>query len=176
MPGTTMDELEVNVEARIKTLDVQQGRHARDRYDPTTTRLLAEYIEHEHKISFSPATDSTTVTALTKTLEAIHRTGEIIEISVTPITAPTGGDLAYTVDVKKSTGAAAFATILSSVVTVNSSSVARTAQYATLTATAADLLLARGDLLQIVVAVTGSTGTQGIGYVVTIRYRENPAA
>lgn len=171
-----MDELEVNVEARIKTLDVQQGRHARDRYDPTTTRLMAEYIEHEHKISFGPADDATTVAAITKTLEAIHRTGEIVEISVTPITAPTGGDRAFTVDVKKSTGAGAFATILSSVVTVNSSSVSRTAQYATLSATAADLLLARGDMLQVVVAISGSSGTQGIGYVVTIRIRENPAA
>lgn len=148
------------------------GNNAQNKYD-SSERRLALYNQQEHKISYGPAADSTTVVAVTKTLTGIHYTGSVVEVSVTPVTAPTGGDLAFTVDIKKSTGAGAFATILTGVVTVNSSSANRTAQYATLSGTPT---LVRGDLLQIVVAVSGSTGTQGAGYDVTIRTRENPAA
>lgn len=151
---------------------VGSGNLAATRYD-SNGRLQAEFVEHEHTISYKTATDATTVAAVTQTLESIHYVGEVVEVSVFPITAPTGGDLAFTVDVKKSTGAGAFATILSSVETVDSGSADRTAQYATLSGTPT---LARGDALQVVIATSGSTGSQGVGVVVTIRIRMNPAS
>lgn len=154
------------------SIGISSGNLAASKFD-SSGRRKAEYVEHEHKLQYSTATDATTVAAVTKTLGAIHYTGEVVEVSVTPITAPTGGDLAFTVDIKKSTGAGAFASILSAVETVDSSSVNRTAQYATLSGTPA---LVRGDLLQVVIATSGSTGTQGAGVDITIRIRENPNA
>lgn len=159
-------------ETLVGSFTFSSGNVAQNKFD-SSSRRLAEYVEHEHKLQYSTATDATTVAAVTKTLGAIHYTGEVVEVSVWPVTAPTGGDLAYTVDIKKSTGAGAFATILTGVVTVNSSSTSRTVQFATLSGTPA---LVRGDALQVVIATSGSTGTQGAGVDVTIRIRENPAA
>lgn len=159
-------------ETLVGSFTFSSGNVAGNKFD-SSGRRLAEYVEHEHKLQYSTATDATTVAAVTKTLGTIHYTGEVVEVSVFPVTAPTGGDLAFTVDIKKSTGAGAFATILTGVVTVNSSSTSRTVQFATLSGTPA---LVRGDALQVVIAVSGSTGTQGAGVDVTIRIRENPAA
>lgn len=154
------------------SLSISSGNLAANKYD-SSNRRKAEYVEHEHKMQYSTATDATTVAAVTKTLGAVHYAGQVVEVSVTPITAPTGGDLAYTVDIKRSTGAGAFASILTGVLTIDSSSVSRTAEYCTLSGTPT---LARGDLLQVVIAVSGSTGTQGAGVDVSIRIRESPAA
>lgn len=173
MANTTIDSnvaITGDLNAR-GTLVVASGNHASSRFD-SNGRRVAEYVEHEHLIHYSTAADTTTVAAITKTLATISKVGEVVDVIVFPVTAPTGGDLAYTVDIKKSTGAGVFASILSSVVTVNSSSVDRTAQTATLSGTPA---LAAGDALQIVIATSGSTGTQGAGVVVTIRIRMNPA-
>jgi len=159
-------------ESIVGTFSFSSGNVAQNKFD-SSNRRQAEWSQQEHKLEYSTATDATTVAAFTGTLGAIHYTGDVVEVSVTPITAPTGGDLEFTVDIRKSTGAGAFATILSSVETVDNTSTTRTAQYATLSGTPT---LARGDLLQLVIAVSGSTGAQGIGVNVTIRYRENPTA
>ena len=95
-------------------------------------------------------------------------TGEIVAFEVFPITAPTGSD-SYTVDLHKSTGAGAFATVLSAVVTMNSSDTDRTLNAATISA--ADLV--DGDCLEVVIAI--GSNTTGKGVVCTVTLREDPS-
>lgn len=84
-------------------------------------------------------------------------------------TAPTGGDKAFTVDLQKSTGGGAFATILSAVITRNSSDTDRTTETATISSAA----LIAGDVLRVVVTASGSTGTQGSGVTAQIMVEQN---
>ena len=84
-----------------------------------------------------------------------------------PNTAPAGGgDKKWTVDVKKSTGAGAFATVLSAVVTIDTTSVDRRLQVGALSTAA--IAYVDGDLFQVVVTATGATGSQGQGGCVTL--------
>lgn len=131
--------------------------------------IAATKVVHQHAISHEQA-GGTAVVAQTVAKHIFRGAAEIIAVEVVPLTVPTGGDLAYTVDVQKGNASSAFASILSSVVTVNSSSTTRTIQAGTITTDDA----ADGDTLQVVVAVSGSTGTQGQGFVVTIWVREEP--
>lgn len=113
--------------------------------------------------------DGTNVVSQTSTIYSSRKAGTLDSLLVFPTTAPTGGDLAYTVDLKKSTGAGAFATVLSAVVTVNSSSTDRTIQTGTINSPA----FIANDTFQLVVATSGSTGSQGQGLCVTIHAKEN---
>lgn len=100
-----------------------------------------------------------------------RNSGKVLAINVVPFTAPTGGDLAYTVDLKKGNQATPVATILSSVVTINSSDADRQANAGTLSSS--PTTCAAGDFLSLTVALTGSTGTQGQGYVITVDVEED---
>lgn len=84
-------------------------------------------------------------------------------------TAPTG-DRSFTVDLQKSTGGGAFATILSAVITRNSSDTDRTTESATISSAA----LIAGDVLRVVVAYTaGTTGTLPLGVTAQIMVEQN---
>ncbi len=97
--------------------------------------------------------------------------GKVVAVSVTPFTAPTGGNLAYTVDVKKGNQATPVATILTGVITINSSDADRQTNAGTLSSS--PTTCAAGDFLAVTVALTGSTGTQGQGYVITVDIDED---
>lgn len=133
-------------------------------------RIAAAKLISRQKIRYSQV-NGTDVVAASIPVDILYGDATIVAVEVMPVTAPTGGDKAFTVDVQKSTGAGAYATVLSSVVTVNSSSTDRTLQAATLSVTAT----VDGDSLQVVVAVSGSSGSQGQGVVVTIITNEDPA-
>lgn len=137
----------------------------------SSAAIQATKLVHQFPVRYSQAsgTDVTTKT------ELVHRvygaTATLVAVKVIPDTAPTGGDKAFTVDVKKSTGAAAFATVLSSVVTVNNSSVNRTVQSATISSASA----VAGDVYEVVITTSGSTGSQGQGVLVVLEFRQAPA-
>lgn len=97
--------------------------------------------------------------------------GKVLAITVVPYTAPTGGDLAYTVDLKKGNQATPVASILTGVITINSSDADRQANAGTLSSS--PTTCAAGDFLSITVALTGSTGTQGQGYTITVDIEED---
>ena len=84
-----------------------------------------------------------------------------------------GGDKSATFDLQKSTAGGAFATILSAVVTLNSTTPVRVMVVGTLTAGAA---LIDGDILKIVVAIAGSTSTYPKGIFCEVVIHENAAA
>jgi hypothetical protein len=103
--------------------------------------------------------------------EIVHRfakTGSVESVIVAIDDAPTGGDRLYTVDVRKSTGGGNWTTILTAVVSVSASDTSRTAK-------AGSVLTPNcvaGDLIAVVVAPAGSTGTQGKGVRVEVRCAE----
>lgn len=114
----------------------------------------------------------TAVLALTDLpLHYFRNAGKVVAVSVTPFTAPTGGNLAYTVDIKKGNQATPVATILTGVITINSSDADRQTNAGTLSSS--PTTCAAGDFLSLTVALTGSTGTQGQGYVVTVDIDED---
>lgn len=95
----------------------------------------------------------------------------IVDIAVAISTAPTGGDKQYTVDVQKSTGGGSFASILSAVETISSADTSRTVSAPTISSAS----LVQGDILQVVVTASGSTGSQGQGVVTSVRIAEASA-
>lgn len=87
----------------------------------------------------------------------------------TIITAITGNDT-VTVDLQRSTGGGAFATVLTAPITINSATPAKTPQAASI----ASASLNNGDLLQVVVTYTHNTGTPPQGLIAQAFLRENP--
>ena len=106
--------------------------------------------------------------------EAIHvarAAGTIKAIeAVIDDTVPVG-DSTVTVDLEKGNAASAYASVLSAVLTINSSTVLRTPTTGTITSTS----VADGDSLRVVVDATVGTGTLPTGLVVTIFLEESPA-
>ena len=104
------------------------------------------------------------VAAATQAVRVARVAGAIKEFRVAWLTAPTGGDKAFTVDLQLSTGGGAFASCLSAVVTVNNSK----SDNGTATGTLTTATFAAGDILKVVVATSGSTGTQGYGMIAEV--------
>lgn len=135
-------------------------------------RLAASKVIHRADLNYWQV-NGTDVASATVVLRTCLGAGTIKGVKVRPYTAPTGGDKAFTVDVKKATnGGNTFASVLSSVVTVNSGSADGTLQTATLSGTPVTVA---GDAIQVVIAASGSTGSQGQGVTVSIYYEEAPS-
>lgn len=134
----------------------------------STERLSADKAVHEHKFHYAQA-PGVNIAAATQ-LAAILRAAGTIEAIEVAITGAASGDRTATVDLQKSTGGGAFATVLSSVVTINSSTVVRTPAAGVVSSNT----LADGDILELIVATGGSSGTQPQGLIVTVTWRENP--
>jgi len=132
--------------------------------------LDATKLEHQHCIPYFQA-DGTDVAAATVPVYICRgATAEIVAIQVSCVDAPSGGDKAFTVDLQKADeGTPTPATVLSS--TISYSSTQSDCEVEPGTISSADLIT--GDQLLVVVAVTGSTGTQGQGLVVNITIRED---
>lgn len=129
----------------------------------------ASKVIHQYAVHYAQAGGSAVVAA-TFPVHTSYKDGTLVAVEVTPLVAPTGGDKAFTVDVKKGNQAGAFATVLSSVVTLDNTKADRQVLAANLTTTA----LADGDTLEVIIAVSGTTGTQGLGVLVTLTIQENP--
>ena len=135
-------------------------------------RLTAAKSEHKKKARYTTDEVSTTVASVSKSVFLFNAAGTIEAVKVRPDTAPTGGDLQYTVDVQKAaSGSGSFSSILSSVVTVDSSSSDNTEQAGSVQTSDASA----GDNLRVVVTTSGSTGTQGSGLTVEIDVAEDPS-
>lgn len=132
--------------------------------------IVASKLYHRYKPRHSQATGSS-VAAATENVFIATADCVVNNVRVFVETAPIGVKT-FTVDVKKSTAGGAFASILSSVVTVNSSTTNRSVTVGTLSGTPT---LIATDVLQVVVAVTGSSGTQALGMVAQIEIDEEPA-
>jgi hypothetical protein len=135
-------------------------------------RIASAKVVHRLDLHYGQA-DGADVVAATKLLRICRGDGLLLGVQVRPTTAPTGGDKAFTVDIQKDAdGGGSWSSLLSSVVTVNSSSVDDTKQNGTLIG---DPSTDATDALRVVVAVSGSTGSQGQGFVVSVFYEEDPS-
>lgn len=131
--------------------------------------LSALQAVHQFPVHYSQA-GGANVASESRPVHICKEAATVAAIEVATVTAPTGGDKQFTVDVQKGNQASTFATILSSVVTIDSSKSDRQVVVATLASSA----LADGDTLRVVVTASGSTGSQAQGLIVTITLRENP--
>jgi hypothetical protein len=115
---------------------------------------------------FGPAV---AVAALTQWLHIVSgSTGALVRFEAAIALGPTGADRTITVDLQKSTGGAAFASVLSATIGFVDASVERVPVAATFSSTA----LTDGDILQVVVTVAGSAGNPATGLTVTLTYDE----
>lgn len=113
---------------------------------------------------------ASTVTALTKDVYVVTgANGKLLGFTAAINgTIATGADRTVTVDLHKSTGAGAFATVLSSTIGFTNSSSLRTAVSGVFSSTS----LVAGDCLRVIVTVAGSAGNQALGLVCSIQMRE----
>jgi len=126
---------------------------------------------HRYAVSYSQA-DGTAVAAAIVPVHVVRgATGTIAAVEVSCMDAPSGGDLTFTVDVGIQAAGEALATVLTGVRTYPNA----TADGTVLAATVDDGTLADGDTVAVTIAVSGSTGVQGQGLVVTIAIDEDPA-
>lgn len=127
--------------------------------------------KHESVMNL-PHSQTGTVVAATEYLRSIRQANATvlaIEATITE-TIATGADRTVTIDLQKSTGAAAFATILSASIVFTNLSTLRTLT----TGTIANGALVDGDHLRLVVTVAGAAGAQALGLLVTVTLREDP--
>ena len=125
-------------------------------------------LTHYHHLK-SVIAPATTITAYTELLHIANGAGTVQYLKAATVTAPTG-DHTVTIDLKKSTGGGAFATVLSTPLVLNSSNVALTSVNALLsTAT-----VVSGDLLEVIITVAGSTSSQGAGLIISVFVSELP--
>lgn len=99
-------------------------------------------------------------------------TGSLVDLraAVTGAIA-TGADRTVTIDLQKSTGGGAFATVLTAPIVLDDASVIRVAEAASGFSSTS---LVAGDILRLTVAVAGAAGAQAQGLVVTLNATESP--
>ena len=129
----------------------------------------AEKVEQEIEWQYSQA-DGGSVTAVTMPIGIFNGdSGQIVAFEVSCLSAPYGGNLQMTVDLRKCNESSPTpATVLSSAVTYSSSQLDCEVEEGVISSPT----LADGDQLVVVVAVSGSTGTQGQGLIVTTTIRK----
>jgi len=117
----------------------------------------------------SKTAPATAVTAYSEYMHCCRSTGTIVAVEALVDVVATGTDRIVTVDVLKSTGAGAFATVLSATVDFDDSSTAKTVSAGTIS----DDDVVEGDILKITVTVAGSNLVQAQGLLVTVWVAES---
>lgn len=128
--------------------------------------LAAAKQEHEHRKTVGVST-STTVTATDFPLFIARSAGVLISFEAVITGTIAVAPATCTIDLQRSTGGGAYATVLSGTITFSSADTARVLKTATISTTA----VADGDHYIAVVTVVGG-GTQNIGLMITLTHRE----
>lgn len=156
------------------TVDFPSGGFSKGLFPPNMGLEANKIVRHQSvdRELFGPAV---TVAALTTDVHIVKGTTATVVGLEAAIcgTIATGADRTVTIDLHKSTGAGAFATVLSSTIGFTDASVLRTAVAAVINATTGALV--DGDILRIIVTVAGSAGNQALGLVVTMTMEETYA-
>jgi hypothetical protein len=134
-------------------------------------RIQAGQVVHQFPVKTAQA-DGADVVSRTEQLHIALGAGTVIDFSLALTVAPSGGNKLFTVDLQKSTGGGAFASLLTSPITVDTTKTALTRIVGALAATPTYVA---GDLLRIVVVASGSTGSQGQGLIARAAVQENPS-
>lgn len=131
--------------------------------------IQSRKLQHRHRANYSQ--DGTIASDIAYIFIA-RATGswKSIEAAITE-TIATGADRTVTIDLKKSTGGGAFASVLSATIVLDSSSVLAVLEAGTFS----DTTIADGDVFSLNITVAGVLGNQGQGLVVTAEYDEQAA-
>lgn len=164
---TTNEDWNFRSSVTIDTLTVQGGNFSNS-WLTTLDQIDPENVVYQFPVHYSQPINATVANASVDVFIATE-VCNLASFKVFNSTAPTG-DRSFTVDLQKSTGGGAFATILSAVITRNSSDTDRTTE----TATISNAALIAGDVLRVVVAYTaGTTGTVPLGVAAQIMVEQN---
>ena len=139
----------------------------------TGAAIAATKLEHQFSIDRQLYAEGTEIVALaSELLHIVHGTsGEVVAFEGAIFTQATGADRTVDVALQKSTGAGAFATIMTTNVEITNTTAVRTPVAAVVSNTA----LVDGDILRAVVTVAGSADAQAEGLLITLTLREDPA-
>lgn len=124
-------------------------------------------LEGEHQYTFSKTGTLTTTTEYFAVIKGSAGAMEAIECVLNEVIPD--GDKTITIDVQRSRSAAAYATILSATVVLDSANVLRTIE----TGVFSDPVVQDGDLLKLTLTTGGSSGTDPEGVCVSIKWRED---
>lgn len=132
----------------------------------------ASKVNHKFPLRYAQAPGSAIVAGTQDLHVVAGATGAIesVEAAITGAIA-TGGDRTVTIDIQKSTGGGAFATVLSATIQFDNGDTLRTASAGTVS----DADLVDGDILRVVVTVAGAAGAQAEGLIVTLFLQETPS-
>lgn len=112
------------------------------------------------------------VASATQVIYTAQFPAEVLSVDVRLSTAPTGGDKQFTVDVQQAAdGSGSWSSLLSSVITASASDADDDVLPGVLIG---DPSLDATDSIRVVVTASGSTGSQGQGFAVSIRVAEAP--
>lgn len=134
--------------------------------------IAASKLQRQQAFSVELCPEGTNISAIASKLLHIFRAGGTINGIEAAITGAATGDRAATVDLQKGNAGGSFATILTAPIAINSSLAVRTPLAGAISSGSA----ADGDLLRLVVGVSGSTGTQPQGLLVTVTCTEDYSA
>ena len=137
---------------------------------PEDLELPAINAQQQKTIKYHQADGSDIVAAIVPVHIVRGLTGTIEAVDVACVDAPSGGDKEFSVDVLiANAGSPSPASILSAVIEYSASQSDCEVEAGTISSAAVSV----GDVILVQVAVSGSTGTQGQGLVVTITIRED---
>ncbi|WP_254509893.1 hypothetical protein [Anatilimnocola floriformis] len=128
------------------------------------TKVVHQFPLHVQQVPGSAVVSATTLIHISRAV------GTVVSIEAITTTPATGGDRTVSIDLQKSTGAGAFASILSAPFTLTNATVARTVALGMIPSPS----LIDGDVLQVVVTVAGAAGSQAQGLLITVTLREEP--
>lgn len=138
---------------------------------PAGAGIDASKVNGRHMIRHAQKNGTAVVTE-TMMVHVAYLAGTILQFAVRPRAKPTGGDLAFTVDLQSApNGSNTWTSHLSAAVSVSSADTDDTIKLGTLS----DTTYAAGDTLRIVITTSGSTGTQGQGVICELVIDENGA-
>lgn len=132
----------------------------------------ASKLLHQYTVDRELFESATTVVAKTELLKIVRgATGTVVAFEAAVVTIATGADRTVNVDLQKSTGGGAFATILTGTILLDDGSTNLVPVAGVINTPG----LVDGDLLRVVVTVAGAAGNQAIGLVATLTMIETPA-
>lgn len=134
--------------------------------------IAATKVQQQRNVTVELFGPAVAVAALTKWVAVIRgTTGTLVAIKAATAVIASGADRTIAVDLQKSTGAGAFATVLSGTANFTNASPVRTLVSGTFSSTT----LVAGDILEVIVTVAGGAGNQATGLTVQLIYTEDPA-
>ena len=138
----------------------------------TGAAIAATKLKHQFSVDRQLYAEGAAIVALAS--ELLHivsgTTATIVAFEGIITTQATGADRTVNVDLQKSTGAGAFASITTTDIEITDSTAIRTAVASTISNTS----LSDGDILRAVVTVAGSADAQAAGLMITLTLREDP--